>query len=155
MTNLIDKATNVRVSSVLNRDVSNFGKNHLTDGRPDTCWNSDQGTPQWICLDFSAPAAPSEIHLQFQGGFAGKEVRVETASSSGVAACCDVFPEDSNALQVFIGAGHPSGEDADSFLLKHRHVWPNCTVSSGCLWEKMQLRQQPAGLIGDNKLTIL
>ncbi|XP_049272626.1 nuclear receptor 2C2-associated protein [Rhipicephalus sanguineus] len=98
MTNLIDKATNVRVSSVLNRDVSNFGKNHLTDGRPDTCWNSDQGTPQWICLDFSAPAAPSEIHLQFQGGFAGKEVRVETASSSGVAACCDVFPEDSNAL---------------------------------------------------------
>ncbi|KAL1429360.1 hypothetical protein MTO96_016324 [Rhipicephalus appendiculatus] len=74
MTNLIDKDTNVRVSSVLNRDVGNFGKNHLTDGRPDTCWNSDQGTPQWICLDFSAPVEPSEIHLQFQGGFAGKEL---------------------------------------------------------------------------------
>uniref|UniRef100_L7M5W8 Putative nuclear receptor 2c2-associated protein n=1 Tax=Rhipicephalus pulchellus TaxID=72859 RepID=L7M5W8_RHIPC len=100
MANLIDKDTNVRVSSVLNRDVSNFGKNHLTDGRPDTCWNSDQGTPQWICLDFSAPVAPSEIRLQFQGGFAGKEVRVE-ASSSGATACCCIFPEDSNALQKF------------------------------------------------------
>ncbi|KAL3188089.1 hypothetical protein MRX96_004313 [Rhipicephalus microplus] len=95
MTNLIDKHTNVRVSSVLNRDVSNFGKKHLTDGRPDTCWNSDQGTPQWICLDFSAPVALSEIHLQFQGGFAGKEVRVE-AASSGATACCRIFPEDSN-----------------------------------------------------------
>ncbi|KAH6928821.1 hypothetical protein HPB50_020118 [Hyalomma asiaticum] len=32
----------LEVSSVLNRDVSNFGKKHLTDGCRDTCWNSDQ-----------------------------------------------------------------------------------------------------------------
>lgn len=102
MTNLIDKDTNVRVSSVLNRDVTNFGKKHLTDGNQDTCWNSDQGTPQWICLDFAAPVAPSEIHLQFQGGFAGKEVQIEAASAStGAITCFGIFPEDSNALQKF------------------------------------------------------
>lgn len=90
-----------RVSSVLNKDVSNFGKKHLTDGCRDTCWNSDQGTPQWIGLDFSAPVVPSEIHLQFQGGFAGKEVHVEAAGAAGATACFEIFPEDSNALQKF------------------------------------------------------
>ena len=31
-----------RVSSVLNRDVKQFGKKFLLDGQDDTCWNSDQ-----------------------------------------------------------------------------------------------------------------
>ena len=31
-----------RVSSVLNRDVKQFGKKHLLDGDEETCWNSDQ-----------------------------------------------------------------------------------------------------------------
>ena len=31
-----------RVSSVLNRDVKQFGKKFLFDGHDDTCWNSDQ-----------------------------------------------------------------------------------------------------------------
>uniref|UniRef100_A0A8U7NF03 Nuclear receptor 2C2 associated protein n=1 Tax=Corvus moneduloides TaxID=1196302 RepID=A0A8U7NF03_CORMO len=30
------------VSSVLNRDVKQFGKQHLFDGSEETCWNSDQ-----------------------------------------------------------------------------------------------------------------
>ena len=38
----------VKVSSVLNRNVKEFGKQFLFDGREDTCWNSDQGTPQLI-----------------------------------------------------------------------------------------------------------
>lgn len=37
-----------KVSSVLNRNVKEFGKHFLFDGREDTCWNSDQGTPQLI-----------------------------------------------------------------------------------------------------------
>uniref|UniRef100_A0A8C4Q994 Nuclear receptor 2C2-associated protein n=1 Tax=Eptatretus burgeri TaxID=7764 RepID=A0A8C4Q994_EPTBU len=41
-----------RVSSVLNRDVKQFGKKHLLDGDVETSWNSDE--------------------LQFQGGFVGK-----------------------------------------------------------------------------------
>ena len=31
-----------RVSSVLNRDVKQFGKKFMFDGEEDTCWNSDQ-----------------------------------------------------------------------------------------------------------------
>lgn len=31
-----------RVSSVLNRDTTSFGKQHLTDGSEETCWNSEQ-----------------------------------------------------------------------------------------------------------------
>ena len=31
-----------RVSSVLNRDVKQFGKKYLFDGEEETCWNSDQ-----------------------------------------------------------------------------------------------------------------
>ena len=31
-----------RVSSVLNRDVTQYGKKFLFDKREDTCWNSDQ-----------------------------------------------------------------------------------------------------------------
>jgi hypothetical protein len=38
----------VKVSSVLNRNVKEFGKQFLFDGREDTCWNSDQGSPQII-----------------------------------------------------------------------------------------------------------
>ncbi|KAL3901187.1 MAG: hypothetical protein SGCHY_000789 [Lobulomycetales sp.] len=69
----------VKVSSTLNNDTVNFGKKHLTDGRSDTCWNSDgSGSLQWISLDFSgAPCAPSgnyELRLTFQGGFASSEI---------------------------------------------------------------------------------
>jgi len=31
-----------RVSSVLNRDTRQFGKQFLIDGQDDTCWNSEQ-----------------------------------------------------------------------------------------------------------------
>merc|ERR550519_2138038 len=41
-----------RVSSTLNRDTKQFGKKHLFDDREDTCWNSDQGSPQWVSLEF-------------------------------------------------------------------------------------------------------
>ena len=32
-----------RVSSVLNKDVKNFGPAFLNDGLSETCWNSEQG----------------------------------------------------------------------------------------------------------------
>uniref|UniRef100_A0A1E1X148 Nuclear receptor 2C2-associated protein n=1 Tax=Amblyomma aureolatum TaxID=187763 RepID=A0A1E1X148_9ACAR len=102
MANLIAEDTKIRVSSVLNRDATNFGKKHLTDGNSDTCWNSDQGTPQWVCLDFTNPVTPSVVHLQFQGGFSGKEVQIEAVdASSDTTTCADIFPEDNNALQTF------------------------------------------------------
>ncbi|RMB89773.1 hypothetical protein DUI87_33788 [Hirundo rustica rustica] len=39
---LVCADTATRVSSVLNRDVKHFGKQHLFDGSEETCWNSDQ-----------------------------------------------------------------------------------------------------------------
>ena len=42
LSSLLDNETKIRVSSVLNRDVKQFGKKYLTDGNVETCWNSDQ-----------------------------------------------------------------------------------------------------------------
>ncbi|CAN7989098.1 unnamed protein product, partial [Ixodes hexagonus] len=92
-----------RVSSVLNRDATGFGKQHLTDGNEETCWNSDQGTPQWVHVEFPSPVLPSELQLQFQGGFAGQEMHLEakTPGQPGDAVSLGVFyPEDSNVLQI-------------------------------------------------------
>ncbi|KAM3570007.1 hypothetical protein VYU27_007904, partial [Nannochloropsis oceanica] len=68
--------TKVRVSSVLNRNVKEFGVAHLFDGSPDTCWNSDQGSPQWIWLQFQRPVHIHTIQIMFQGGFAAEEMQV-------------------------------------------------------------------------------
>ncbi|RLV64056.1 hypothetical protein DV515_00017640 [Chloebia gouldiae] len=49
---LVCARTAARVSSVLNRDVKHFGKQHLFDGSEETCWNSDQNfaaEQSWGC----------------------------------------------------------------------------------------------------------
>lgn len=102
--NLLDKANFVsKVSSVLNRNVKEFGKKFLFDGREDTCWNSDQGTPQWILIDFQDSAEPvGEIQLMFQGGFVGKECHLEVSQDGDTFdKVFEFFPEDINKLQKF------------------------------------------------------
>ncbi|XP_023220482.1 nuclear receptor 2C2-associated protein-like [Centruroides sculpturatus] len=96
MVSIINSAE-IRVSSVLNRNVKQFGKAHMLDGQEDTCWNSDQGSPQWIYLKFSKCVVVREIHLQFQGGFVGKDCYIETGESTKYS----FYPEDNNRLQVF------------------------------------------------------
>ncbi|KAJ3180525.1 Nuclear receptor 2C2-associated protein [Geranomyces variabilis] len=113
----------IRVSSTLNRDVRSYGKQFLTDGSDETCWNSDQGSPQHITIHFadndSAALAICELHLMFQGGFAGKECTLlgqsatattdagddnNNNSDSAAAAwetLLDFYPVDANHLQVF------------------------------------------------------
>lgn len=93
-----------RVSSVLNRNVKEFGKKYLFDGREDTCWNSEQGTPQWIQVSFpDSNKTISELHLMFQGGFAGKNCSIEVGQSDQkeLKKCHDFYPEDTNKLQKF------------------------------------------------------
>lgn len=101
-----------RVSSVLNRDVRSFGKKHLFDGREDTCWNSEQGRPQWVHLQFPAGQAAGgvtvgAVALMFQGGFVGKDCRLEAlVGGAGDAPArfetrLRFYPEDNNRLQVF------------------------------------------------------
>ena len=92
----------VKVSSVLNRQVVEYGKMFMFDGREDTCWNSDQGTPQWIKITFDRELDISELQFMFQGGFAGKTCWVEVAKEGqDFEKLQDIYPEDVNKLQSF------------------------------------------------------
>jgi len=105
MSNLVSDSSQftARVSSVLNRNVKEFGKKFLFDGREDSCWNSEQGSPQWVQLTFEEPKAASELQLMFQGGFAGKNCWLETEAADGgeLTKFQDFYPEDTNKLQTF------------------------------------------------------
>jgi len=98
MSSLSERKFVCRVSSTLNRDTKQFGKKHLFDDREETCWNSDQGSPQWVSIEFEEETQMSGFSVQFQGGFAGKECFVETEGSTKI---LDFYPEDTNKLQVF------------------------------------------------------
>ncbi|RVE73875.1 hypothetical protein OJAV_G00035660 [Oryzias javanicus] len=98
---LICCETQSRVSSVLNRDGKRYGKKNMFDCDEETCWNSDQGECQWVSLDFPGPVRPSQIQVQFQGGFSAKTCRLEGCLNDGDSAVLDRFyPEDNNALQI-------------------------------------------------------
>ncbi|XP_026091675.1 nuclear receptor 2C2-associated protein [Carassius auratus] len=99
---LICNNTQSRVSSVLNRDVRQFGKKFMFDGNEETCWNSDQGESQWVVLEFPQPVKVSELRLQFQGGFSGKSCKLEgSAKEEDLKHIVDFYPEDNNCLQSF------------------------------------------------------
>eukprot|EP00474_Spongospora_subterranea_P010635 CRZ11093.1 hypothetical protein [Spongospora subterranea] len=66
----------IQVSSVLNKDVTQYGKHHLTDGDAHTCWNSDQGLPQFVVLTMNEPMYIHSISITFQGGFAGTRLQM-------------------------------------------------------------------------------
>ncbi|NWV42247.1 NR2CA protein, partial [Grantiella picta] len=90
-----------RVSSVLNRDVKQFGKQHLFDGSEETCWNSDQGTSQWVTLDFPRPVKVSQLHLQFQGGFSSRLCTLEGCrTGEELVKISELYPQDSHAMQI-------------------------------------------------------
>lgn len=102
MSNLLaDKsAFTAKVSSVLNKNVKEFGKKNLFDDCEDTCWNSDQGSPQYILISFANPIESiSKMQIQFQGGFVGTNCHVIVNDESEDK--IDFFPEDSNKLQTF------------------------------------------------------
>ncbi|XP_077188118.1 nuclear receptor 2C2-associated protein [Paroedura picta] len=91
-----------RVSSVLNREVKQFGKKYMFDGNAETCWNSDQGSIQWLILEFPHSVKVSQVQIQFQGGFASKKCTLHGCSSGGeLAQIAEVYPEDTNSLQSF------------------------------------------------------
>ncbi|XP_028906282.1 nuclear receptor 2C2-associated protein [Ornithorhynchus anatinus] len=99
---LICSGTVSRVSSVLNRDVKQFGKKHLFDQREETCWNSDQGSSQWVMLEFPQTVKVSQIQIQFQGGFTCRQGRLEGGrKSETLVKITDFYPEDFNSLQSF------------------------------------------------------
>ena len=87
-----------KVSSVLNKNVREFGKKFLFDHTDDTCWNSDQGSPQFITLTFETPLKISQVQIQFQGGFVGTNCHFVVNDGPDTV---EFFPEDSNKTQNF------------------------------------------------------
>ncbi|KAG0327297.1 Nuclear receptor 2C2-associated protein [Dissophora globulifera] len=69
MASLLNADCRIKVSSVLNRETSLYGKQFLTDNSEETCWNSEAGTPQFIVVDFGRKVQVDTIQLMFQGGF--------------------------------------------------------------------------------------
>uniref|UniRef100_A0A3P8SHQ3 Nuclear receptor 2C2-associated protein n=1 Tax=Amphiprion percula TaxID=161767 RepID=A0A3P8SHQ3_AMPPE len=99
---LICNETQSRVSSVLNRDVKQYGKTYMFDCNEETCWNSDQGECQWVSLEFPKSVKVSELKVQFQGGFSAKTCTLEGCPKDGDSAVLSQFyPEDNNSLQSF------------------------------------------------------
>jgi len=74
----------------------------MFDGEEDTCWNSDQGSPQWISFTFDEPIIINELQIKFQGGFVGQDCYVELDKEveSGHKNV-PFYPEDINSLQKF------------------------------------------------------
>lgn len=98
MTSLIDCLSSVKVQSVLNKNTKEYGKKFLTDGNEDTCWQSDKSDnlSQTILLKFDSLVNVSSIILNFQGGFAAKEVILSSGDQSR-----QINPTDSNRTQKF------------------------------------------------------
>ncbi|NWH78379.1 NR2CA protein, partial [Piaya cayana] len=93
-----------RVSSVLNRDVKQFGKKHMFDTSEETCWNSDQGTSQWVTLDFPSTVKVSQLHIQFQGGFSSRLCTLEGCrAGEELVKISELYPQDINAMQISFG----------------------------------------------------
>eukprot|EP00118_Oscarella_pearsei_P027891 m.311392 g.311392 ORF g.311392 m.311392 type:complete len:140 (+) comp67834_c0_seq1:21-440(+) len=97
ISSLLPYCSKTSVSSVLNKDVKQFGRQHMFDNDEETCWNSHQGSPQWVFLAFDRDVLIQKIQIQFQGGFAGKTCRLSDRS----VLVHDFYPDDSNTLQIF------------------------------------------------------
>ncbi|KAI0354625.1 galactose-binding like protein [Trametes cingulata] len=101
---LIDENTKIKVSSTLDKSV---GKKYLTDGSPETCWTSQQGTPQYIQLSFPSPVIPKRVELTFQGGFVGTRCTIEVLLAPAERGetrwrtFTRIYPEDVNRQQTF------------------------------------------------------
>uniref|UniRef100_U3K0R4 Nuclear receptor 2C2 associated protein n=1 Tax=Ficedula albicollis TaxID=59894 RepID=U3K0R4_FICAL len=123
---LVCAHTATRVSSVLNRDVKQFGKQHLFDGSEETCWNSDQGTSQWVTLDFPRPVKVSQLHIQFQGGFSSQLCTLEGCrAGEELVKISELYPQDNHAMQI-------------SF--PRMMVWGDGGQNSGIFWGILLLR---------------
>ncbi|ETW07280.1 hypothetical protein H310_01839 [Aphanomyces invadans] len=96
--------TSWRVSSILSRDHKANGAQHMFDGTDITCWTSDHGTPQHVLLTFHRIVHVRQVHVMFQGGFVGEDVRFLARTTESpvdfVPLPVTVHFTDSNAMQA-------------------------------------------------------
>ncbi|KAF9098006.1 Nuclear receptor 2C2-associated protein [Mortierella sp. GBA35] len=101
MTTLLNADCRIKVSSVLNRETTLYGKQFLTDDSEETCWNSEAGTPQFIVIDFGRKVNIESFQLMFQGGFVGKTCQVLAWTDQGeFVDMMRFYPEDINPFPV-------------------------------------------------------
>lgn len=92
----------IKVSSVLNKDVTSYGKQHIFDGSKETCWNSDSGDNQFIKLKFDQTHKFKQICFTFQGGFSASQIDVlAKISDASVRSTTILYPTDTNDSQTF------------------------------------------------------
>ena len=90
----------IKVSSVLNKNTKEFGKQHILDDT-ENCWNSSQGKPQWIQLQLPEIKI-TKIEFQFQGGFVPCQIDVLLSTLEKNWDLQDTFyPLDNNNVQSF------------------------------------------------------
>ncbi|KAK6467441.1 nuclear receptor 2C2-associated protein [Huso huso] len=134
---LICSETVSRVSSVLNRDVKQFGKKHMFDSNEETCWNSDQGATQWVLLEFPQEVRVSEVRVQFQGGFTGNTCRIEGCQKDeAFTKLADFYPEDKNSLQISFEIGLYQAVCSSVLSLTHTHSFP---IHGGALVRRVKI----------------
>jgi len=66
----------IKVSSVWQQNVKEYGKAHLIDRLRDTCWSSAASSPQHLVFQFKSPVNIARIWITFQGGFVGQPLDV-------------------------------------------------------------------------------
>ncbi|CAF3539892.1 unnamed protein product [Adineta steineri] len=93
--------TQLKVSSVLNKDNKNYGKKNLIDGSEETCWNSEAGSSQWIQITPTNSFSLNSIAIEFQGGFAAKRFVIEYRQENGTfTSIAEFYPDDHGKLQI-------------------------------------------------------
>ncbi|XP_020608153.1 nuclear receptor 2C2-associated protein-like isoform X2 [Orbicella faveolata] len=61
-----------------------------------------EGSPQFVILEFPEESCVREIHIQFQGGFVGKECCLEGGPScNSLTPFFTFYPDDVGSLQIF------------------------------------------------------
>jgi hypothetical protein len=86
------------VSSSLNS--KEFNKQCMIDGSDESCWQSDQGSPQFVIIDFLKEQAIQSISIMFQGGFAGIETRLYSYESDQPVHMNTFYLSDDNSNQT-------------------------------------------------------
>jgi len=90
-----------KVSSVLNK-TAEFSGNNMFDYDTDSCWNSDQGSPQYFIIDFLKPVHVSQVAFLFQGGFVGRQCSIAVGMQlDNLEIISTIDPVDDNSLQTF------------------------------------------------------
>lgn len=68
----------------------------MFDDNDETCWNSHQGTPQHIIIEFKENQHVKEVEIMFQGGFVGKNCFFQINDEKTI----NFYPDEGNKLQV-------------------------------------------------------